>query len=101
MGESMFGKGKKTEFLMKKLDEVNERLEKSNLEEIAYLMGDKKEIFFRNFFAGISRGVGIGIGVTFITAILILLLERIVKLNIPVIGEYVTDIVNIVLQQKY
>ena len=35
-------------------------------------------------------------GVTVITAILILLLRRIVTLNIPVIGEYIVDIVEIV-----
>lgn len=46
--------------------------------------------------AGISRGIGIGIGVTLITAILVMLLQKIVTLNIPVIGEYISDIVEIV-----
>lgn len=97
----MFGKKKKTEILTQKLEEVNEILTKSNIEEIAYLLGNKKQIFLRNFFAGISRGVGIGIGVTVITAILVFLLQRIVTLNIPVIGEFVSDIVDIVQQKRY
>ena len=50
----------------------------------------------RNFFAGISRGIGIGIGVTVITAMLIIILQKIVTLNIPIIGEYIADIVEIV-----
>lgn len=62
--------------------------------------GNKKEIIKRNFLAGISRGVGIGIGVTIITAMLIILLQKIVTLNIPVIGEYVADIVEIVEKSK-
>ena len=97
----MFGKKRKTTQLSEKLDEVNAILEKANLEDIAYLLGNRKQIFFRNFFAGMARGVGIGIGVTVITALLVVVLEKIVKLNIPIIGEYVADIVEIVLQKKY
>ena len=44
--------------------------------------------------------MGIGIGVTIITAILIILLQKIVTLNIPVIGEYIADIVEIVEKGK-
>ena len=43
-----------------------------------------------------ARGVGIGIGVTIITAILVIILQKIVTLNIPVLGKYVSDIVEIV-----
>ena len=93
--------GKKKENLNQKLDEVNAILKKSNLQEIAYLLGNRKQIFFRNFIAGISRGIGIGIGVTVITAILIYVLQEIVTLNIPVIGEFVSDIIDIVQQKRY
>ena len=44
--------------------------------------------------------MGIGIGVTIITAILILILQKIVALNIPVIGEYIADIVDIVQKSR-
>lgn len=64
--------------------------------EITYILGNKKEILKRNLIAGIARGVGIGIGVTLITAILIYILQKIILLNIPVIGDYITDIVQIV-----
>lgn len=62
--------------------------------------GSKKEIIKRNIIAGIFRGVGIGIGVTIVTAVLIFLLQKIVTLNIPVIGEYIADIVEIVERSK-
>ena len=54
----------------------------------------------RNFFAGIARGVGIGIGVTIITAILVIIMQKIVTLNIPIIGEYIADIVDIVEKSR-
>lgn len=86
----------KKNFLSNKIDKLIEMLEKSNINELAYILGSKKEIIFRNILAGIFRGIGIGIGVTIITAILILTLRHLVALNIPVIGSYIADIVQIV-----
>ncbi len=80
----------------KKIDSINEKLEKSRIIEMSYLIGNKKEIIKRNLLAGIFRGVGIGVGITIISAILIIVLQKLIKLNIPVIGDYITDIVTIV-----
>lgn len=87
--------------LLKKIEELNSMLQKANLDEIGYILGNRKEIFLRNILAGLARGVGVGIGVTVITAILVIIAQRIIKLNIPIIGEYVMDIVEIVEQKKY
>lgn len=87
--------------LNRNVDKLNRKLEEKNIEEIVYLLGDRKEIFRRNFWAGVSRGVGIGIGVTIITAILIIFLKKIVTLNIPIIGRYIADIVDIVENNRY
>lgn len=79
-----------------KIDNISKELEKTRMVEISYIMGSKKEIIKRNFLAGISKGVGIGIGLTIISAILVYLLQKIIKLNIPVLGDYIADIVSIV-----
>lgn len=84
----------------KKIDKINKTLEKSNIIELSYIIGNKKEILKRNLIAGISRGVGIGIGVTIITAIIIYFLQKLIKLNIPVIGDYIADIVEIVEKSR-
>ena len=99
-GRTMFKIRKKKNFLNEKLDRINELLTKSKLEEISNIIGNKKQILIRNFLAGISKGVGIGIGFTIITAILIIILQQIVKLNIPIIGQFVSDIIDIVEQTK-
>lgn len=67
-----------------------------NIEEILYILGTKREIFKRNLIAGISKGIGIGIGFSIVTAIIIISLQKLVTLNIPIIGEYISDIVDIV-----
>ena len=71
-------------------------LEKKDIEQLVYILGTRKEIAKRNFIAGIFRGMGIGIGVTIITAIIIYFLQRLVRLKLPVIGKFISDIVQIV-----
>ena len=93
-------KNKKIDSLNASINKLLESFQKSNIEQWMYILGSKKEIMIRNLIAGIFRGVGIGIGVTVITAILIILLQRIVALNIPVIGEYIADIVEIVQRSR-
>lgn len=82
--------------LSKQIDELNKAMQISNINEIVAILGNKKKMFIRNVWAGIGRGIGIGIGVTIITAIIIYALQKIVMLNIPVIGNYISDIVEIV-----
>ena len=96
----MFLKKKKVNILNNSIEKLNDTLQKGNIEDLTYILGNKKEIIIRNFIAGLFRGVGIGIGVTIITAILIMILNKIVALNIPLIGKYVTDIVEIVEKSK-
>jgi len=87
----MFLKG-----INRKIDAINQKLEKLNILEWSYIMGNKKEIIKRNILAGIFRGVGIGIGVTVVSAVIIYFLRKIIMLNIPIIGDYISDIVSIV-----
>lgn len=96
----MWLKKNKYNVLENTIDNLNKTFEESNFIELSYLIGNKKEIIKRNLLAGISRGVGIGIGVTLITAILVAILQKIVTLNIPVIGEYIADIVEIVQKAR-
>ena len=82
--------------VIEKLDNINEKLQKTQAIEISYILGSKREIIKRNLIAGIARGVGIGIGITIISAIIIYFLQRLIRLNIPVVGDYIGDIVSIV-----
>ena len=97
----MFRKYKKINLLNKNVEKLSNYLSQSNILELLYILGKKGEIIKRNFLAGIFRGVGIGIGVTIITALIVIVLQKIFMLNLPIIGEYVTDIVDIVQKNVY
>lgn len=96
----MFIKKKMIIILNASIEKLSKTLQEWNISDLNYILGSKKEIIRRNLLAGIFRGVGIGIGVTIITAILIILLKNIVTLNIPIIGEYIADIVEIVERSR-
>lgn len=96
----MFLRKEKIKLLYNSIDKLNKMLQEGNVVELSYILGNKKELIKRNLIAGIFRGVGIGIGVTIITAVLIIILQKIVSLNIPVIGEYISDIVDIVQRSR-
>ncbi len=87
---------KAKKILNQNIENLIQIIERKNIEEIIYILGSKKEIVKRNFIAGIFRGIGIGIGVTIISAIIIYFLQKLVRLNLPGIGKYITDIVEIV-----
>lgn len=82
--------------LKKQIEELNKKIENNKIKEYVTLMGNTKKLLWKNFIAGIARGLGTGIGVTILGAIVLILLRRVVLLNIPVIGKYLKDILDIV-----
>ena len=94
----MFKRNKLEKLLLENIDKLNKSLQRNNFLDLVELLGDRKKLFIRNFSSGIFKGIGIGIGVTLITAIL--LIQKIVALNIPVIGEFIADIVDIVQNNR-
>lgn len=96
----MFMRKKKVVFLEKGIEKLNKTLTEANIQELSYIIGSKKQILIRNILAGISKGVGIGIGFTLITAVIVYLLQKIVKLNLPVISDYIVDIIDIVQNRR-
>ena len=96
----MFKRNKLEKLLLENIDKLDKSLQRNNFLDLVELLGDRKKLFIRNFSSGIFKGIGIGIGVTLITAILLILLQKIVALNIPVIGEFIADIVDIVQNNR-
>lgn len=92
----MFIKKKKFEKLAKSIDDLNYSLIKNRFIDLTEILGNRKELIIRNLISGIAKGVGIGIGFSLLTAVLVIILQKIVTLNIPVIGDYISDIVDIV-----
>lgn len=88
------------EQLLEKLESLNYTLNKNRVLDLIELAGNTKKYFIRNFLSGITKGIGAGIGFSIITALIIYLLQKIIKLNIPVISQYISDIIEIVQKTR-
>lgn len=93
------GKNEENYYLEKmnqKLDEISMSMEKLGIAEYVEMLKNPRRLFFINFWAGISRGFGMAIGFTILAAIVIYLMQKLIVLNVPLIGDFIADLVNIV-----
>lgn len=82
--------------LANKLDEHLRRLEQLHLAEYIAWAGDRRRMLRNHFLAGIARGVGMAIGFTVLGAALVILLRRLAEQNLPLIGDFLAQIVTVV-----
>lgn len=85
--------------LGEKVKELSINIEKMKLAEYVDLLHSPWRLLWINFISGIARGLGIAIGFAILGAIMIFILRQLVDLNLPVIGNFIADIVEIVQQQ--
>lgn len=82
--------------LAKKVDEMSLKMEKMKFVDYVYYLEHPRRMLWANFINGLSRGFGIAIGFTILGAIAIYVLQIIVKINLPYIGQFISDIIKIV-----
>nr|WP_232016529.1 DUF5665 domain-containing protein [Paenibacillus baekrokdamisoli] len=85
--------------LENKLDKVTVLLERSEVAEYVRLLNHPFSLIWRNVLAGLARGVGIALGFTFFAATILYILQLLGALNLPIVGDYIADIVRIVQHQ--
>jgi hypothetical protein len=71
-------------------------MEKARIKDYICYLENPKKLLWSNFLAGLARGFGASIGFTLLAAIIVYLLQSVVRLNLPVIGKFISEIVNIV-----
>ena len=89
----------KLDRLNDKIDALSVNMEKMKLAEYVDMLNNPRRLLYINFLQGISRGFGTAIGFTILAAIVIYFMQRIILINIPVIGEFIADLVEIVQMQ--
>ncbi|TFE31754.1 DUF5665 domain-containing protein [Cohnella luojiensis] len=86
-------------FLSERLERLSIDMEKAQLKEYVNLMHRPWQLIWRSLISGLSRGVGIALGFTFFAATIVYLLKFLGALNLPIVGDYIADIVRIVQRQ--
>lgn len=82
--------------LSKRIQKLSQDIERFNIAEYLNLINSPRRFLAINFVGGIARGVGFALGATVFAALVIYFLQRIVVLNLPLIGDFIADLVRIV-----
>ena len=83
---------KVTNELKERIDALALNMEKSGFRDYVTYISNTKKLFITNFIAGLARGIGTAIGFTLLAAIVVYILQWLVRLNLPLIGEFIADL---------
>lgn len=82
-----------------KIDELSIVMGKMRLAEYLEMMEKPRRILYLNFVMGMVRGFGMAIGFTILAAIVLWSMQRLVVFNLPLIGDFIADIVRLVQEE--
>ncbi len=85
--------------LNRKMEEMVSTMHKIGVAEYVEMLRHPWRLFWINFWSGVARGLGMAIGFTILAALVLYLLQHIILLNLPVIGDFIADVVQIVQRQ--
>lgn len=85
-----------TVWMANKLDEHLAQLERLRLPEYIRYLEDPRRFYRTQLLGGIVRGLGTAIGFTILGAVLVWLLQGLAQRNLPVIGDFLAQIVSLV-----
>ena len=83
-------------WLERKLDAHVAALERLRLPEYIRYVEDKRRFYRMQLIGGMVRGLGTAIGFTILGAVLVWLLQGLAQRNLPVIGDFLAEIVSLV-----
>ena len=85
--------------LTRQIERLAHDMDKAQIRDYVELMHKPLQLIWRNFLSGLSRGIGIALGFTFFAATIVWILQLLGALNLPIVGDYIADIVRIVQRQ--
>ena len=82
--------------MAKRMEEHLEHLERLQLAEYLRYVQDTRRLIRAQFIGGLFRGMGMAVGFTILGAVLVLVLRSLAQHNLPIIGDFLAQIVEIV-----
>ena len=82
--------------MAKRMEEHLRVLEQLQLTKYLRYVQDTRRLMRTQFVSGLFRGMGMAVGFTILGAVLVVLLQALAQRNLPVIGDFLAQIVAIV-----
>lgn len=83
-------------FLIDRIEHLAGNVEKLRLSEYLQYVSDTRRLIWVNFISGVARGFGFAVGFSLLGALFIVLLQRMAVDSLPVIGEFLAEVIRIV-----
>lgn len=83
-------------WMANKMEEYLQRLEGLGLTEYLRYVQDRRRFFRTQFLGGLIRGMGMAVGFTILGAVLVIVLKGLAERNLPLIGDFLAELVSIV-----
>lgn len=80
------------------LDKLEEMTTKGRLKDMAYNFTNKREVIKTNLIAGVAKGVGLTLGTAIFLVLLFFILSQMV--DMPLVGEWISNLLNEVEQYQ-
>lgn len=84
--------------LLYRIAKLSRDMERFNLAEYISLVNNPRRFLTINFLGGVARGLGFALGATILGALVLYFLQRMVVLNLPLIGDLIAELIKIVQQ---
>lgn len=84
--------------VVEKLERLSADLESASLAEYVEMLRRPRRMLVVNLMAGMARGLGMAVGFTFLGALVVYILTRSFIANLPIIGNFIAELVWIVQQ---
>jgi len=81
------------------IEGIAKTMEQARIAEYTELLLKPWRMIWLNVLSGIARGVGIAIGFTVFAATIVYILQWLNLLNLPIVGDYIADLVRVVQRQ--
>lgn len=81
------------------IDQLICTLEKMNLKGYIDLVTNRRRLIFTSLLSGMLRGVGFSFGFTVLGAILIALLQYLLKNNLPRVGGFIAEVIHAIQER--
>ncbi|MBP1992777.1 DUF5665 domain-containing protein [Paenibacillus eucommiae] len=76
-----------------KVSHIAAHMERTQIADYVQLLNHPRRLIWLNLLSGISRGVGIALGFTVFATTIVYVLQFVGALNLPIIGDYIAEIV--------
>lgn len=91
---------KSIDYLNKRVEKISEFYEKAKIEDYIRLLDKPWRLIWLNFVSGLFKGLGTAIGFTLLSAVALYSLKEIMRLDLPLIGKYIAEIIKIVEKNR-